>query len=275
MLHHLIHPSPAQVRWTGMAAMVAGILGVVFAPLYSLAYFASTDGAADATSPAVRAWTEPARDLVGPLLTFAAPDVVRLTYFKLFLFITAGILAGLVGLHARQAQHGGRLERWGFRASFVGLLLLTIGALSAYWPALMEVAFAALIVPGLLLVVLGSPLFGLGTWRAGVAPRLGAALLIVGGPALFVISEIATLGGSLILFYLAWVVLGHSLWTTTTKPDRAVTPETQPAERVERLKADSVPGRGFMTTGCPPRTPTLLEVGVTAGGPNSAHSVAR
>ena len=207
-----------------MAAMVSGSLGVVFAPLYSLAYFATEDGAADATSPAVQAWAEPARDLLGPLLTFAAPDVVRLTYFKLFLFITAGILAGLVGLHARQAQHGGRLERWGFRVSFVGLLILTIGALSGYWPALMEVAFAALIVPGLLLVVIGSPLFGLGTWRGGVAPRLGAGLLIVGGPALFVISEIATLGGSLILFYLAWVVLGHSLWTTTPKPDRAVIP---------------------------------------------------
>lgn len=223
MLHHLIHPDPGQVRWTGIAAMAAGILGVAFAPLYSLAYFASTDGAADATSSAVQAWTEPARDLLGPLLTFAAPDVVRLTYFKLFLFITAGILAGVVGLHARQASHGGRLERWGFRVSFVGLLMLSIGALSAYWPALMEVAFAALIVPGLVLVVLGSPIFGVGTWRAGVAPRIGAALLTVGGPALFVISEVATLGGSLILVYLAWVVLGHSLWARTTKPDRAAT----------------------------------------------------
>ena len=43
-------------------------------------------------------------------------------------------------------------------------------------------------------VVLGSPIFGLGTWRAGVAPRIGALLLVVGGPALLVISEIATLG---------------------------------------------------------------------------------
>jgi len=235
MLNQLIHPSPAQVGWTGLAAMVAGALGLVFAPLYSLAYFATDDGAADATSPWVQAWTEPARDLFGPLLTFASPDVVRLTYFKLFLFITIGMLAGVVGLHARQAQHGGRLERWGFRTSFVGLLLLTIGAFGGYWPALQEgFLFVALIVPGLLLVVVGSPLFGVGTWRAGVAPRIGAGLLIVGGPALFVISEIATLGGSLVLVYLAWVVLGHSLWTTTT---------STPAHTVASSSAPSRPDR--------------------------------
>jgi hypothetical protein len=120
---------------------------------------------ADATSPWVRAWAEPARDLLDPLLTFASPDVVRVTYFKLFLFIVLGMLAGVVGLHASQAQHGGRLERWSFRASFVGLLLLTIGAFSGYWPPLLGFSFVAFIVPGLLLLVVGSPLFGLGPGR--------------------------------------------------------------------------------------------------------------
>jgi hypothetical protein len=65
----------------------------------------------------------------------------------------------------------------------------------------------------LLLLVLGSPIFGLGTWRAGVAPRIGALLLGVGGPGVLVISDIATLGGGLVLLYLGWVVLGHALWS--------------------------------------------------------------
>ena len=125
MLNRIIHPSPDQVRWTGLAAMVGGALGLVFAPLYSLAYFATGDGAADANSALIQAWAEPARDLLDPLLTFASPDVVRVTYFKLFLFIAMGMLAGVVGLHASQAEQGGRLERWGFRVSVVGLLLLT------------------------------------------------------------------------------------------------------------------------------------------------------
>jgi hypothetical protein len=233
MLNRMIHPSPDQVRWAGLAAMVGGALGLVFAPLYSLAYFATADGAADADSPWVRAWADPARHLLDPLLTFASPDVVRLAYFKLFLFIVVGMLAGLVGLHASQAENGGRLERWGFRVSLLGLLLLTIGALAGYWPPLLGFSFVAFIVTGLLLLVAGSPLFGLGTWRAGVAPRLGAALLIVGGPAMLLISEVATLGGGLVLIYLAWVVLGHSLWSATPTPAHTITaPSTpNPADR--------------------------------------------
>jgi hypothetical protein len=232
MFNRMIHPSPDQVHWAGLAAMVGGALGVVWAPLYSLAYFASSDGTADAQSAGVRAWAEPARDLLDPVLTFASPDVVRVTYFKLFLFIVVGLLAGVVGLHARQAGHGGRLERWGFRTSFVGLLLLAIGALSAYWPPLMDLAFPAFILPGLLLVVLGSPIFGLGTWRAGVAPRIGAGLLIIGGPAMLVISDVATLGGGLILLYLAWVVLGYALWSAT--PTRGTGRRGHPTARSPR-----------------------------------------
>lgn len=80
MLNRMIHPSPAQLHWAGLAAMVGGALGLVFAPLYSLAYFATTDGASDAKSAWVQAWANPARDLLDPFLTFASPDVVRMTY---------------------------------------------------------------------------------------------------------------------------------------------------------------------------------------------------
>jgi hypothetical protein len=236
MLNRMIHSRPDQVPWAGLAAIAGGALGVVFAPLYSLAYFATADGAADASSPWVRAWADPARDLLDPLLSFASPDVVRLTYFKLFLFIVVGMLAGLVGLHASQARRGGRLERWGFRASLLGLLLLTSGALAGYWPPLLHFSFVAFILPGLLLLVVGSPLFGLGTWRAGVAPRIGAGLLIVGGPAVLLISEVATLGGGLVLIYLAWVVLGHPLWSATPTPAHTVASTAAPSG-VERRSA--------------------------------------
>src|SRR5687768_15455305 len=75
------------------------------------------------------------------MITFASPDAVRPTYFRLFLFVVMGILAGVVGLHASQAHHAGRLERWGFRASLVGMLLLTIGAFSGYWSPLRDFSF--------------------------------------------------------------------------------------------------------------------------------------
>jgi hypothetical protein len=212
-LKRMIHPSRDEVRLTGLAAMVGGALGVLVSPLYSLAYFAGTDeGTSDAESALAQAWAEPARDLLEPLLTFASPDDVYMTYGKLFLFVWIGMLAGLVGLHARHAGRGSRLERWGFRASFLGLLLLIIGAFGAYWLGFVEASFVAFLVPGLLFFTFGSSIFGLGTWRAGVAPRTGAFLLILGGfPGTFLISEIGTLGGGLVLLYLAWAVLGHAL----------------------------------------------------------------
>jgi hypothetical protein len=57
----MIHPSPDQVRLTGLAAIVGGALGVLVSPLYSLAYFATDDGASDAESAWVQAWRGPPR----------------------------------------------------------------------------------------------------------------------------------------------------------------------------------------------------------------------
>jgi hypothetical protein len=223
MLERMIHPSPDHVRWAGLAAVVGGVLGVLVSPLYSLAYFA-TDEVAPSDEPR---WADPARDLLDPLLTFASADTVYLTYGKLFLFVWASMLAGLVALHARHAGRAGRLEGWGFRASFLALVLLVIGAFGAYWLGLTDLFFAGFIVPGLLLLAVGSPLFGMGTWRAGVAPHAGALLLVVGGPATLVLSDISTLGGGLVLAYVAWVVVGYALWSETTRePDHIASPTT-------------------------------------------------
>jgi hypothetical protein len=222
VLKRMMHPSPDHVRRTGLAAMLGGVLGIFVSPLYSLAYFA-TDEVAPSDEPG---WADPARDLLDPLLTFASADAVYLTYGKLFLFVWASMLVGLVGLHSSHEGRGGGLERWGFRASFLAMVLLVIGAFGAYWLTLTDAFFAGFIVPGLVLLAIGSPVFGVGTWRAGVAPRAGALLLVVGGPATLVISDIATLGGGLVLAYLAWVVLGYALWTETARRPHQITPPT-------------------------------------------------
>jgi hypothetical protein len=83
--------------------MVGGVLGILLSPLYSLAYFA-TDEVASSEEPS---WADPARDLLDPLITFASADAVYLTYGKLFLFVWASMLAGLVGLHASHAARPG------------------------------------------------------------------------------------------------------------------------------------------------------------------------
>ena len=207
------------IRWGGLAAMVGGALGILYSPFYALAHFATEDGASSLEAPWVAAWAGVVRPILEPFLTFAPPDAVYLTYGKLFLFVVLGWMAGLLALHARQSASAGRLEKWGFRVAFAGTVLGTIGGFGAYyvgtvWAEALNFSFLAFLVPALLLFNIGYPLFGVGTLRAKVAPRLGAWLLMVGGfPGIFLLTFLTgQLTLSLVLLNLAWVVLGYALF---------------------------------------------------------------
>ncbi len=212
--------SPKLVRWGGLAAMLGGAVGILYAPFYALAYFATEDGAESLEAPWVAAWAGAVRPLLEPLLTFAPPEVVYLTYGKCFSVMVLGWMAGLLALHTRQRASAGRLEKWGFRVAFTGTVLGTIGGIGAYWIGAVwwgavDLSFLAFMVPTLLLVSVGFPLFGIGALRAKAAPRLGAWLLIIGGlPGMILLNVVLgqlTLG--LVLLNLAWVVLGYALFS--------------------------------------------------------------
>jgi hypothetical protein len=211
--------SSNTIRWSGLAAMFGGIIGIIYFPFHALSWFA-TDGAEALEKSWVAAWVGAVKPILEPVLTFASPDTVYLTYGKLVLLVVLGFLAGTLGLHTRQAGRGGRLEKWGFRVTLVGTVLLILGALVIYWVGYVDFGFIAFAVPGFLTLMFGSTLFGIGTLRAKVAPRLGAWLLTFGGfPGIIVMSElIGHLSGGLLLLYLAWIIIGYSLWS-----DRYVT----------------------------------------------------
>lgn len=200
--------------------MLGGIVGILYSPFYALAYFATEEGAASLEAPLAAAWAGTLRPILEPFLTFAAPEVVYLTYGKFFSFVVLGWIVGLLTLHARQTPHAGRLERWGFRVAFAGTVLGLLGSIGVYWIGtvwweIVDFFFIAFMVPALLLFSIGFPLFGVGTLRAKVAPRLGAWLLIVGGlPGIFLLTFLLgqlTLG--LLLLNIAWVVLGYTLFS--------------------------------------------------------------
>ena len=140
------------------------------------------------------AWAGALRPALEPLLTFAPPEVVYLTYGKCFSLMVFGWMAGLLALHARQAANAVRLERWGFRVAFAGTMLGIIGGIGAHWIGsvwrrAVGISFVAFLVPTLLLFNIGFPLFGIGTLRAKAAPRPGAWLLTVGGfPGIFLLT---------------------------------------------------------------------------------------
>ena len=219
--------SPKWIRRGGLAAILGGIVGILYAPFYALAYFATEDGAESLEAPWVAAWAGAIRPALEPLLTFASPEAVYLTYGKFFSLMVLGWMAGLLALHARQAASAGRLERWGFRVAFAGTVLGTLGGIGAYWIgtfwwAVVDFSFLAFLVPMLFLVGVGLPLFGIGALRAKKAPRSGAWLLIVGGlPAMILLDIVlGQLSLGLLFLNLAWVVLGHSLYSAKATPAR-------------------------------------------------------
>ncbi len=211
------------IRWAGLVAMLGGIVGILYSPFYALAYFATEEGASSLEAPLATAWAGAVRPILEPFLTFAPPEVVYLTYGKSFSFVVVGWMAGLLALHARQATHAGRLERWGFRVAFAGTVLGLLGSIGVYWIwGAIDLLFLSFMVPALLLFSIGFPLFGAGTLRTKVAPRLGAWLLIVGGlPGIFLLTFLlGQLTMGLLLLNLAWVVLGYTLWSERVAPVR-------------------------------------------------------
>jgi hypothetical protein len=75
-------PPSRTARAVARGAFVAAVTGTVLAPLHALSRHATADGAEDLESPLVRAWAEPAADVLSPLLTWSDPDTVYLTYGK-------------------------------------------------------------------------------------------------------------------------------------------------------------------------------------------------
>ena len=124
--------SNRTTRLIGLYAVVSAAAICVVAPLLSLAYFATKDGAYALETSTTSAWADPARRLADGLLTFAAPERVYGTYLQAFaLIFPAVLLCALVVRSTRPAQKP-RAERWGWRIALLGYGLLTGGLAVAF-----------------------------------------------------------------------------------------------------------------------------------------------
>ena len=210
------------IRWGGLAALVGGVIGILYFPFHATAYYATQEGAAALDAPWVVAWAEPFARVFDPLLSFAPPHQVYTTFGKFYLLVMLGFLAGVLALHSRQGQGArpGRLEKWGFRVLLVGTLLGSVGAFGEYYTPYLDFSFFAFSTPAIVLVMFGSLLFGIATLRLGMISRLGGWLLTIGGfPGIVVMTVLlGHLSGGLVLLDFAWVVLGHALWTRRNGP---------------------------------------------------------
>lgn len=209
-----------------VVAVLAGALGLIYAPFHAAAYLATEDGA---DSQGAVPWVGPFRDIAGSALTFDAPYEVYKTYGKILFLVFVGYLAGTIALHRLQASAGNRLERMGFRVLMVTQPIMIVGAAAEYWTPYTDEVFV-IVVPTLLATMVGYALFGLGARRAGRIPQGAAWLLALGGP--LIIPMVALFGHIPMGFYawnIAWIWVGVHLLRRPTTDDAATALDEQPA----------------------------------------------
>ena len=118
-------------RRIGRFAWVMAWVGLIVGQFHALARFATEDGKADLELPLTAGWAKPAADLLQPLLGWANPDVVYVTYgkiwFPIFLAIT---LCAFVVYRRRQPA---RVEKWAWRFAITAYTLASIGVFLDYW----------------------------------------------------------------------------------------------------------------------------------------------
>ena len=212
------------IRWTGLAAMAAGIIFAAIQPIHPLDVLASV--------------TTPRWVIIQSLKTAMCPFG----------------LVGMAGLYARQAIEAGRLGLAGyvlfslfyaltvgftFAEAFILPVLATeaptfvsgfLGIISNDPSEINLGALPTLYMVGSVMYVLGGLVFGIATFRAGILPRWAAGLMAAGALAPFVLAQLPhPLDRTFAVpMGVALAGLGYALWS----------------ERREHA-AEPVPGRGI------------------------------
>jgi hypothetical protein len=188
--------SSGLIRLGGLAAMLAGVLGIVLTPILSYLWATYSDA--------------------------------YLSYGKAYFLVYLGCLAGLMGLNAQRQGSPGqpKTEKLGIGITFAGLAISVVGDILAYWGDIFGGELVAggeftaiqadgfiIEMLGLLLLLVGSVILGVTYLRAKVLPRSLAWLLILAGLGGVLLSALHVPSGTMLLFCFAWVALGYLLWS--------------------------------------------------------------
>ncbi len=195
----------------GLSAVVGGVVGILYFPFHSLAYFETEAG-----SEGIIKWRESGRDLLEPFLDWNSADTVYRTWGKVGLLVVLGFVLALVALWMRRRHDAYRFERWAFRIAFVGYGLALVGWFTEYWTPYLEFGFNAFTGPGTLITLIGSTLLGIAFLRRSAVPRLASWLLALSIPLVFaLIGLLGHLSAALVPLDVAWILLGLWLWRQT------------------------------------------------------------
>ena len=201
-------------RAVGRFAWAMAWVGLVMGQLHALARHNTADGKEDLELPLTRAWSDPARELLSPLLGWADPDAVYLTYGKLWLPVFVAFTACAFVVYRRRRPRG--FEKWAWRVALFGYCYATVAVGAEYWTqladynAIFEPVFL-LSVPGILISLLSSTVLGITLLvkRAGM-PVTGWLLAVI-IPFGLAISMVTSLGSVALPMMFAFGVAGRRI----------------------------------------------------------------
>jgi hypothetical protein len=227
--------SDRSTRLTGLYAAIAAIAAVVLSPLLALSYFSIGEGADELENGTVRAWADPARDVVGGLLTWASPERVYATYVQAFALLFPAVFLCARAVRAHRFPARGQ-ERWGWRIALAGYGLAAVGLVAASFVLIpgstdstpLNIVFLTMLLPGMFISAVGSTVLGIALLRSRYTPGLTPWLLTLSFPSMLVVPTVLghnSLG--MLTLMIAWGATGWQLWRAgdaTPAAELATTP---------------------------------------------------
>src|SRR3954469_5457906 len=115
----------------GRFAWVMAWVGLVGGQLHAMARHNTADGKEDLQLWATQVWSDPARDFFKPLLDWADPDAVYLTYGKIWLPVFVAFTLCAFAVYRRRLPRG--FERVAWRVALGGYCLACVSVLLDYY----------------------------------------------------------------------------------------------------------------------------------------------
>lgn len=210
---------PGTERRVGRYAWWAAWVGLVVGQLHALARHATADGREDLELPLTRAWAEPAAELLAPLLGWGDPDLVYVTYGKVWFPVFVGFTLAAFAVHRRRsaARRLGGFERWTWRVVLAGYVAACGATFLDYWTqwsgeynALFEVGWLVTL-PAFLVTMVGSSVLGATLLVRGFRPVGPALLLALTLPLAFLLVQVTSMGSAALPVMFAFGMLGRRL----------------------------------------------------------------
>lgn len=209
-------------RRIGRIAWAMAWFGLVAGQVHAMARHQTADGKGDLGLPLTRLWSDPARHAFRPLLDWADPDLVYVTWGKIWLPVFLAFTLCAFVVHRRRRPVG--FERWAWRVALTGYVAACASVAGEYWTsyatphqAIVDGLFP-LTVLAMLTTLVGSTALGISLLRRGFRPRTPAVLLALAIPEMIAITQITSMGSVALPIAFAFGMLGRRIAAEEREP---------------------------------------------------------